>query len=134
MFGFQFGFGSSNSVCIRVSTLPSPNPQKNYPLFMTKPPYKFESCLRHSFQAIHLQDIGFSCNPAWVCFCCFVYICLLGRLVSHFCRHETTNSFIFVYMHSFLFGLSWHNHRMLEIIGFFFRFLRKLSLRLIPSL
>ena len=41
-------------------------------------------------------------------FCCFVYISFLGHL-SQFFYHETTNSFIFAFRHSFLLALS-SNH------------------------
>ena len=41
-------------------------------------------------------------------FCCFVYMCFLGRL-SQFCYQETTKSFTFAHIHSFLFGFS-SNH------------------------
>ena len=50
-------------------------------------------------------------------------ICLSWGAFSHFCCHEITliNSFIFAYMKSFLFGLSWHNHvkyyRLLVVVS-----------------
>ena len=60
-------------------------------------------------------------------------ICVSWGAFSHFCYHEITfmNSFIFAYMHSFLFGLSWHNHVKNYRLLLFFRFPRKLSSRLI---
>ena len=38
-------------------------------------------------------------------FYCFVYMCFLGHFLT-VCHHGTTNSFIFEYIHSFLFDLS----------------------------
>ena len=39
----------------------------------------------------------------WIC--CFVYMCFLGCF-SQSCHHETTNSFLFARIYSFLFGHS----------------------------
>ena len=49
-------------------------------------------------------------------------ICVSLGAFSHFCYHEITfiNRFVFAYMHSFLFDLSWHNHAKSYRLLFFF--------------
>ena len=48
----------------------------------------------------------FQLVAGWFWFCCFLCICFLVGAFSQSGHHETTSSFIFAFMYSFLFDLS----------------------------
>ena len=118
-------------------------PEKGHPF----PPFSFAYCLSRNTLFINLlllwwiiffqNKTNFSFNLLLVNFA-VLCICVSWGAFSYFCYHEMTfmNSFIFVYMHSyiciyFLFGFSWHNHiKNYRLLLFFFWFPRKLSSRL----
>ena len=63
-----------------------------------------------------------SSTYCWLVLILLLCVCVSSGAFSHLCHHETTNTFIFVYMQSFLFGLSWHNpvenYRLSLFFGF----------------
>ena len=96
------------------------------------PPFLFSYCLSRNTSFINLLLLWWifkikqisSFNLLLVDFDFAVLcICVSWGAFSHFCYHEITlNSFIFGYVHSFLFGVSWRI--MLKITGYccFFSF------------
>ena len=124
------------------------NPLKKVTSF---PPFSFLYCLSRNTLFINLfcsdelkkkkQISSFNFN----CWFILTFFFLLLDLILLFCiyvswgaflhfgYHEITfmNSFLFAYMHSFLFGVSWRNHVKNYRLLLFFQFPRKLSTRLI---
>ena len=115
------------------------------------PPFSFSYCLSRNTLFINLLllpwifkikqisssnlllvDFDFFFFAVWFEFI-VLCICISWGAFSHFYYHETTfmNSFIFPYIHSFLFGVSWCNHVKNYRVLSLFQFPRKLSTRLI---
>ena len=115
-------------------------PEKGQPL----PSFLFSYCLSRNTLSLHLLLLWWiviikikqisSFNLLLVDFdFALLCICVSWGRFSYLYYDEITfmNSFISAYKHSFLFGLSWHNHVKNYWLFLFFRFQRKLSSRLV---